>query len=390
MKRQRLALLGATGSIGHSCLEVLRHHPERFELVAVGALGSRPDELAAIAREFRPRLVAVADAGAARALGDRLPPDTELVSGDGALLLAATHPDVDRVVAAIVGAAGLPPVHAALAEGRDVALANKESLVVAGRLLTALAERTGATILPIDSEHVALHQALRSGRREEVRRLVLTASGGPFLRRDAATLVTVQPDEALRHPTWSMGAKISIDSATLVNKGLELIEARWLFGVPPERIDVLVHPQSLVHSFVEWRDGSWIAQLSVNDMIFPIQYALAWPDRWENEFPRLRLEQIEGLEFLPLDEAKFPAVGLARSSLAAGESAPAVFNAANEVAVHAFLEGRIGFPAIVETIAAVLERHRPGPVGSLEEALAHDAWARREAHALLAAGGRPR
>ena len=384
MKRQRLALLGATGSIGRSCVEVLRHHPERFELVAVGALGTRPEELAALAREFRPRLVAVADEAAARRLADQLPSGVELVSGDGALLLAATHPDVDRVVAAIVGAAGLPPVHAALSEGRDVALANKESLVVAGRLLTALAQRTGAAILPIDSEHVALHQALRSGRPEEVRRLVLTASGGPFLRRDVATFASILPREALRHPTWSMGAKITIDSATLVNKGLELIEARWLFGVPPERIDVLVHPQSLVHSFVEWRDGSWIAQLSVNDMIFPIQYALAWPDRWENEFPRLRLEELEGLEFLPLDETKFPAVGLARASLAAGESGPAVFNAANEVAVHAFLDGRIPFPGIVETIAAVLDRHRPGPVGSLEEALAHDAWARREAAGRVA------
>ncbi len=386
MKRQRLALLGATGSIGRSCVEVLRHHPERFELVAVGALGTRPEELAALAREFRPRLVAVADEAAARRLAGQLPSGVELVSGDGALLLAATHPDVDRVVAAIVGAAGLPPVHAALAGGRDVALANKESLVVAGRLLTALAQRTGAAILPIDSEHVALHQALRSGRPEEVRRLVLTASGGPFLRRDVATFASILPREALRHPTWSMGAKITIDSATLVNKGLELIEARWLFGVPPERIDVLVHPQSLVHSFVEWRDGSWIAQLSVNDMIFPIQYALAWPDRWENEFPRLRLEELEGLEFLPLDETKFPAVGLARASLAAGESGPAVFNAANEVAVHAFLDGRIPFPGIVETIAAVLDRHRPGPVGSLEEALAHDAWARREAAGRVASG----
>jgi 1-deoxy-D-xylulose-5-phosphate reductoisomerase len=383
--RQRLALLGATGSIGRSCLEVLRHHPERLELVAVGALGTRPAELAALVAEFRPRFVAVVDEAAARALRPALPAGTELASGTDALRLAAIHPGVDRVVAAVVGAAGLPPVHAALAEGKDVALANKESLVVAGRLLTELAAATGATIVPIDSEHVALHQALRSGRPEEVRRLVLTASGGPFLRRDPKTFAAIRREEALRHPTWSMGDKITIDSATLVNKGLELIEARWLFGVPGERVDVLVHPQSLVHSFVEWVDGSWIAQLSINDMIFPIQYALAWPERWENSFPRLALAEFGALEFLPLDDAKFPSVTLARAALAAGESAPAVFNAANEVAVRAFLAERLPFPAIVDTIRAVLERHDPRPITSLEEALGWDAWARREAEQRLAA-----
>ena len=388
--RQRLALLGATGSIGRSCLEVLRHHPERFELVAVGALGSRLEELAAIVAEFRPRLVAVVDEAAARALGRVLPAGAELVSGPDALRLAAIHPGVDRVVAAVVGAAGLPPVHAALAAGKDVALANKESLVVAGRLLTELAASTGAAIVPIDSEHVALHQALRCGRPGEVRRLVLTASGGPFLRRDPATFAAIRKEEALRHPTWSMGDKITIDSATLVNKGLELIEAHWLFGVPAGAIDVVVHPQSLVHSLVEWVDGSWIAQLSVNDMIFPIQYALAWPERWENEFPRLPLAGLGALEFLPLDEERFPAVALARAALAAGESAPAVFSAANEVAVRAFLEERIAFPAIVATVAAVLERHTPRAVADLEDALGWDAWARREAEARLAAAARSR
>jgi 1-deoxy-D-xylulose-5-phosphate reductoisomerase len=383
--RQRLALLGATGSIGRSCLEVLRHHPDRFELVAVGALGTRPEELAAVVREFRPRLVALIDEAAARSLERELPPGTELVSGPDALVAAAIHPDVGRVVAAVVGAAGLPPVHAALAEGKGVALANKESLVVAGRLLTALAAETGATLLPIDSEHVALHQALRCGGASEVRRLVLTASGGPFRRRDPGTFADIRPEEALRHPTWSMGAKITVDSATLVNKGLELIEAHWLFGVAPERIDVLVHPQSLVHSFVEWIDGSWIAQLSVNDMVFPIQYALAWPERWANEFPRLELAKLGQLDFEPLDDRRFPAVALARQALAAGDSAPAVFNAANEVAVHAFLDGRAGFPAIVDTVSAVLDRHSPVEVATIAEALHHDAWARREAETILAA-----
>ena len=386
---QRLALLGASGSIGRSCLEVLRHHPGRFELVAVGARGSRPDELAAIVREFRPRFVAVVDPVAARALARDLPAGVELAVGEPALVAAAVHPDVDRVVAAVVGAAGLRPVHAALAAGRRVALANKETLVVAGRLLTELARRTGADLLPVDSEHVALHQALRAGRAGEVRRLLLTASGGPFLRRDVASFAAIRREEALRHPTWTMGAKITIDSATLVNKGLELIEARWLFDVPAERIDVVVHPQSIVHSLVEWVDGSWLAQLSVNDMVFPIQYALAWPERWPNEFARLDPAGLGALEFLPLDGGKFPAVALARAALAAGESAPAVFNAANEAAVEAFLAERIPFTGIVETIEAVLAAHAPCPVASLDDALAWDEWGRREAARRLGRGASP-
>jgi 1-deoxy-D-xylulose-5-phosphate reductoisomerase len=387
---QRLALLGATGSIGRSCLEVVRHHPERFDLVALGALGSRPDELVATAREFRPKTLAVVDAKAAARLRSDLPADTRLLVGAEALIEIAADPDVDRVVAAIVGAAGLPPVHAALATGKAVALANKEPLVVAGRLLTETAERTGAEIVPIDSEHVALHQALRCGRPEEVARLVLTASGGPFLNRDPATFATIRPDEALRHPTWTMGEKITIDSATLVNKGLELIEARWLFDVPGERIDVLVHPQSIVHSFVEWRDGNWIAQLSPNDMIYPIQYALAHPDRWPNEFPRLGPAELARLEFLPLDEKTFPAVSLARRALAEGESATAVFNAANEIAVGSFLAGAIPFPAIVATIETVLGAHTAQAVDSLPDALEWDAWGRREAERTLSSAAAPR
>jgi 1-deoxy-D-xylulose-5-phosphate reductoisomerase len=389
--RQKLALLGATGSIGRSCFEVVRHHPERFELVALGALGSRPAELVAAAREFRPRLLAVADAEAGERIRAELPAGTRLATGEEALVEIATDPQVDRVVAAIVGAAGLRPVHAALSTGKDVALANKESLVVAGRLLTSIAEATGASLVPIDSEHVALHQALRCGGRDEVSRLVLTASGGPFLRRDPASFEAIRPEEAVRHPTWSMGEKISVDSSTLVNKGLELIEARWLFALPAERIDVVVHPQSLVHSLVEWRDGSWIAQLAPNDMIFPIQYALAYPERWPNEFPRLDPAALGSLEFLPLDEAKFPAVTLARRALELGESGPAVFNAANEVAVRAFLAGGASYPAIVRTIESALERHareRPGAVDSLEAALEWDGWGRRAAEESLAAAAR--
>ncbi len=383
--RQRLALLGATGSIGSSCLEVVRHHPDRFEVLAIGALGTRPRALAALAHELQPRLLAVVDEAAAGALASELPSGVELVVGEEGLVRAATYDGVDRVVAAVVGAAGLRPVHAALAAGIPVALANKESLVVAGRLLTELARRTGAAILPIDSEHVALHQALRVGSHDEVRRLVLTASGGPFLHRERSTFASIRKEEALRHPTWEMGAKITIDSATLVNKALELIEARWLFGLDADRIDVVVHPQSIVHSLVEWQDGSWIAQLSPNDMIFPIQYALSYPERWPNEFPRLELERLGALDFLPLDEEKFPAVSLARQALAAGESAPAVFSAANETAVQAFLEGKIAFPDILETIRRVLAAHRAGPVPDLQEALEWDRWARREAESTLRA-----
>jgi 1-deoxy-D-xylulose-5-phosphate reductoisomerase len=384
--RQRLALLGATGSIGRSCLAVVRHHPERFELAALGALGNRPEELLAAAREFRPRTLVVVEPTAADALRPHLPAGTRLAVGEEALVELAVDPEVDRLVAAIVGAAGLRPVHAALAAGKRVALANKESLVVAGRLLTGIAATSGAEIVPIDSEHAALHQALRAGRRDEVERLVLTASGGPFLRRDRATFDSIRRDEALRHPTWSMGEKISIDSATLVNKGLELIEAHWLFGVPAERIDVVVHPQSLVHSLVEWRDGTWLAQLAPNDMIFPIQYALAHPERWPNRFPRLEPAELGRLDFLPLDRATFPAVDLARQALAAGDSAPAVLNAANEVAVAAFLAGAIPFPAIVDTVGDILAGHRAAAVASLDEALGWDAWGRREAARALGRG----
>ncbi|HPK65654.1 MAG TPA: 1-deoxy-D-xylulose-5-phosphate reductoisomerase [Thermoanaerobaculia bacterium] len=387
---QQLALLGATGSIGASAVEVVRHHPGRLAVRALAAHGHRLEELAALARELRVPRVAVYDETALPALRALLPPGTEALSGMEGLVAVATDPEVDRVVAAMVGAAGLEPVHAALAAGKDVALANKESLVVAGGLLTALAARTGAAILPLDSEHVALHQALRAGAPEEVSRLVLTASGGPFLHRDEATWEAIRPAEALRHPTWKMGPKITVDSATLMNKGLELIEASHLFALPPERIDVVVHPQSIVHSLVEYRDGSWIAQLAGNEMVFPIQYALAYPERWENTFPRLDLAALGQLTFLALDDRRFPSVRMARQALAAGPSAPAVLNAANEEAVAAFLADEIPFPAIFDSVAEVLDRHRPEPVATLASALAWDAWGRRAAKEVLARHRRPR
>ncbi len=380
---RRIAVLGSTGSIGESTLKVVRHHADRLHVEALAALGSKLDRLEQQVHEFHPRLVAVHDPAKAVELQDRVGDETEVVAGEEGLLQAACLDEVDLVVAAVVGAAGLPATYAALEAGKDVALANKESLVVAGRLLKGLAQATGARILPIDSEHAALHQSLRSGLPSEVHRLMLTASGGPFRTRDITTWGEISPAEALRHPTWRMGAKISIDSATLMNKGLELIEAHHLFEVPPERIEVVIHPQSIVHSLVEYCDGSWIAQMSVNDMIFPIQYALAYPDRWENEFERLEPHQLGRLEFEMVDTERFPSVDLARATLSMGDSAPAVLNAANEVAVHAFLAGRIPFPSIVSTAERVLGAHDAGPITSLDDALQFDAWGRERARELL-------
>ena len=385
MGTRRIAILGSTGSVGRSAVEVVRHHPERLRVVALAAYGRRLDELARQVLALRPELVAVADRERAAALREAVPGGVEVVAGEEGLLAAATHAGADRVLAAMVGAAGLAPVHAAIAAGKTVALANKEALVVAGKLLTELAARTGAAIVPVDSEHVALHQALRGGQPGEIGRLVLTASGGPFRERDLATWDDIRPAEALRHPTWEMGAKITVDSATLMNKGLELIEASHLFGLPPERIAVVIHPQSIVHSVVEFCDGSCLAQLAVNDMVLPIQYALAYPERWENRFPRLDLENLGPLEFQPLDGARFPAVALARAAFARGESAPAVLNAANEVAVHAFLESRLPFTAVVPLVEEVLAAHSPAPVGSLEEALSWDRWGRERAEETLRA-----
>lgn len=382
--KQRLAVLGSTGSVGTSALEVVRHHRERLKVHTLSAFGSNVEELAAQVAEFEPVMVGVFDREGAVRLQSVVGGSVQVVSGAEGLEAAATHPEVDRVVAAIVGAAGLRPVHAALAAGKSLALANKESLVVAGRLLTELARRRGVEILPIDSEHVALHQALRCGSNREVRRLILTASGGPFRTREQSTWREIRPEEALRHPTWSMGAKISIDSATLMNKGLELIEASHLFALPAECIDVVIHPQSIVHSLVEFCDGSWLAQLSINNMVLPVQYALSYPERWENEFPRLDLKDVGRLDFEEVDEAKFPTIALARRSLAMGESAPAVLNAANEEAVHAFLAGRILFPAIVRTVEAVLDSHDAVDLADIDQALEWDAWGRARAREVIA------
>jgi 1-deoxy-D-xylulose-5-phosphate reductoisomerase len=377
-----IALLGATGSIGASTLRVVAAHPDRLRVVSLASAGRDLDAVAAAARATRAEVVAIADPDGARKLASQLP-GVEVLAGAEGVAAAAVAPGVDRVVAAIVGAAGLPPVWAALDQGRDVALANKEALVVAGPLLTALARARGAALLPVDSEHAALHQALRCGEGREVARLVLTASGGPFRTRPHESWNTITVAEALRHPTWSMGAKISVDSATLVNKALELIEAHYLFDVAPDRLDAVVHPQSIVHSFVEFVDGSVLAQLSPNDMAFPVQYALSYPERWQAPAPRLALEQLGRLDFEPVDRARFPALDLARAALLAGPSAPAVFNGANEVAVAAFLAGALPFVAIPAVLEHALAEHTPTTLGNLDDALGWDRWGRQAAEAWI-------
>lgn len=382
---KRVAVLGSTGSVGTQALSVMEAFPERFEVVALAA-GRQVDVLAEQARRFRPSLVSVADrAGAERLraqLGD-LP--VEVAVGEAGLEAVATAPG-DLVVAALVGAMGLPPTLAALGAGRDVALANKETLVMAGACVLREARRHGARLLPVDSEHSAIFQALAGQRREDVARIVLTASGGPFRTWSAARIARARVEEALAHPNWEMGPKITIDSATLMNKGLEVVEARWLFDLPPGQVDVLVHPQSIVHSLVEFQDGSVLAQLGLPDMRVPIAVALAWPERLPLDLPSLDLAALGRLDFEAPDTKRFPCLDLAFEALRGGESAPAALNAANEESVAAFLDGRIPFPGIAETNAAVLEAHLARHGGDVLRDLA-DA---READAAARAAARSR
>jgi len=375
---KRLAVLGSTGSIGTSTLRVAAEFPERFRVVALAA-GGNVERLAAQVRELRPALVAVRDAQVEAELRRRVAASSRIVHGPAGLLEVGACAEADLVVAGLVGALGLAPVQAALERGCDVALANKEALVVAGAHLTALARRSGARILPVDSEHNALHQCLRGEAIDEVRHLWLTASGGPFRELSREALERVTPAQALAHPTWKMGPKVTVDSATLMNKGLEVIEAHWLFGVAAERIRVVVHPQSVVHSMVEFVDGSFKAQLGVTDMRHPIQYALSWPERWPATLPAFDPVAAGPLVFAEPDRERFPCLDLAYAALRAGGAAPAVLNAANEVAVQAFLDGAARFPDIPAVIADALERHADEPAGSLPELLEADARARRAA-----------
>jgi 1-deoxy-D-xylulose-5-phosphate reductoisomerase len=378
-----VAVLGSTGSIGRQALDVIEQLPDRFEVVALAA-GSDAATLAAQVRRHRPRLAALRDA-AGRTVVEAAGRETrcEVIAGPDAALSVAAHPDADVVLAAIVGAAGLQPTWEALRRGRVVALANKESLVLAGALLQETLAAHGGRVVPVDSEHSAVHQCLRGERIEEVSRLILTASGGPFRKRPLETLDAVQPEEALRHPIWDMGRKISIDSATLMNKGLEVIEAHWLFGLPQDRIEVILHPQGVVHSMVEMVDGSILAQMGVADMRLPILYALSYPDRAASHVPRFDFKTARTLEFEPVDHRRFPCLALARQALAASGSAPVALNAANEVAVEAFLLERLPFTGIARLVAKVLERHTVVPLASLEDVLENDRTARRAAKELL-------
>jgi len=377
-ERLRVAVLGSTGSIGRSTLEVIAASGGRFVPHLIAARRSvKP--LLEQARRFRPAWVVIVDPQAAAAVDPAdLPAGTRLAVGADALDELVADPANDRVVAAIVGAAGLRSTWAAVAAGRTVALANKETLVVAGPLVMRLAARTGATIIPVDSEHAAIHQALCSGRPAEVARILLTASGGPFRTRPADTLAAVTPAEALEHPTWSMGPKITVDSATMMNKALEIIEARWLFGVSAEQLDVLVHPQSIVHSLVEFVDGSVIAQLSPPDMRLPIQYALSYPRRVPGPARRLDVTERLTLHFEPPDHDRFPALRLGLEAARRGGTAGAVLNAANEAAVEGFLAGRLGFPEIAEVSGRLLAHHPHSADPDLDELRELDAWARRE------------
>ena len=389
-----VAILGSTGSIGLSTLDVVRRHPDRFRVVALAAR-SNGARLLEQCLEFRPFVAALAESAAADGLRqelDRHECATRVLAGQAGLEAAASLPEAAQVMAAIVGAAGLKPTLAAAAAGKRVLLANKESLVCAGRLLMEAVCRSGAELVPIDSEHNAVFQclpqpAVAGTRAAGVRRIVLTASGGPLRGCSPEALEAVTPEQAVAHPNWSMGRKISVDSATLMNKGLELIEACWLFGVGPSVVDVVVHPQSVVHSMVEYTDGSVLAQLGNPDMRTPIAHAMGWPDRIESGVKSLDLVEVGRLDFETPDLERFPCLRLAREAAEAGGTAPAVLNAANEVAVAAFLEGRLNFTGIAGVIDSVLNRHEIRPVSELADALAADGWAREAADRITSEWG---
>jgi 1-deoxy-D-xylulose-5-phosphate reductoisomerase len=374
---KRIAILGSTGSIGQSALAVVDAHADRLQVVGLAA-GANADLLAAQIARYRPRVAAMATGTAVDRLQQNGSARDVTIAGTGrdGLVAVATHPDVELVLCASSGTEALEAVLAAIECGKTIALANKEVLVMAGGIVTEAAHRRGVSILPVDSEHNAIHQCLHGHDRREIKRLVLTASGGPFRGRSASDLAGVSADDALKHPTWRMGRKITIDSATLMNKGLEVIEAHWLFGVRADQIDVVIHPQSVVHSMVELTDGSMLAQLGITDMRLPIQYAFSYPERWPAPLPSLDLARAGRLEFEVPDTAAFPCLRLAYRALEAARSLPVVLNAANEIAVERFLDGRISFLSIPHVIEKTMEAHRAEEVATLASVRAVDGWAR--------------
>jgi 1-deoxy-D-xylulose-5-phosphate reductoisomerase len=367
---KRVSILGATGSIGTSTLDIIVRNPEHFEIIALTA-NSNVEKLIALAKEFRPKAIALADESKLPQL-QAAKLDCDIVSLNEAASMGA-----DITVAAIVGAAGLPAVMESIKHGKTVALANKESLVCAGSLVLQACQKHGTKLLPIDSEHNAVFQVLATEHRAALEKVTLTASGGPFLNRPLDTFKNITPAEAVAHPKWSMGAKISVDSATMFNKGLELIEAHFLFGLPPEQLDVLIHPESIVHALVHYADGSVLAQLGMPDMRIPISYTLAWPNRIAIPTERLDLAKAATLNFRPMDEARFPALKLAKQAMADGQSAMITLNAANEVAVAAFLEKRLSFEAITHMVERALAQSNTQAMNTLEDVIALDAEVRK-------------
>lgn len=384
---KKIAILGSTGSIGVNALDVVSKNPQQLEVVALAA-GRNLEVLKGQIERFRPKIVSVLDkehAGRLKAmLGMASPP--EILWGEEGARSVASAPGADMVLSAIVGAAGLVPTLEAIEAGKDIALANKETLVTAGALVVEKAHSKGVRIIPVDSEHSAVFQCIEGNSEKSVGRVILTASGGPFLRAGRTELETVRISDALNHPNWKMGRKITIDSATMMNKGLEVIEARWLFGVDYERIDVVIHPQSIIHSLVEFIDGSVLAQLGLPDMRGPISYALFYPERKPGGFPPFDLSKVGRLEFQPPDLERFPCLRLGYEAGRAAGTMPAVMNAANEVAVNAFLEEKIPFQSIARLIEEVMSRHVPSDVSSLEAVLEADSQARRQAEEILNKG----
>jgi 1-deoxy-D-xylulose-5-phosphate reductoisomerase len=381
---KRVTILGATGSIGLRTLELVSSFPDEFVVAGLAARGSNVDLIADLCRKYAPRAVALLDGAARDRLAALLPaPRPELLAGVEGLVALAGQVEADVVVSALVGGVGLLPTMAAIEAGRTMALANKETLVMAGSLMTAAARRHRVALLPVDSEHSAVFQCLVGHNRGDVHRVLLTASGGPFRERPADTFGAITVEDALKHPTWKMGAKITIDSATLMNKGLEIIEARWLFDLAPDQVQVIVHPQSIVHSMVEYVDGSVLAQLGVADMGIPILYALTYPERRPTPAARLDLTRTGGLTFFAPDPVKFPCLRLARAALERGGAAPVVLNAANELAVAAFLDRRLRFVEIPQLIERALDALGSGPLASIEQCVAVDADARRRVREWL-------
>jgi 1-deoxy-D-xylulose-5-phosphate reductoisomerase len=381
MKRKRVVVLGATGSIGESSLKVAHDIPDRMEIVGVAA-NRNAEKLAAAANKVRPKAVCLVDETKIDVLRSALEYKPQIFVGESGLLEIASMADADMVLIAIVGTGGLRPALAAIAAGKDLAVASKEILVMAGEIVMREARAKGVHVLPVDSEHNAIFQCL-DGRASDVRRIILTASGGPFRETPAKDFDSITLEQALKHPTWNMGPKITIDSATLFNKGLEMIEAHWLFGVEMKRVEVVIHPQSIVHSMVEFADGSTLAQLSYSDMCFPIQYAVTWPERVPNSLPPLDFGKLSKLEFAQPRYDDFPALNLARAAGEAGGTLPAVLNAANEIAVSAFLDRRVRFPRIWQMVEEVMNQHSTVAHPSLDEILRADQWAREGARRLV-------